>query len=234
LSDQAARNLLTYAFGAEVLARIPIPSLRRQFEQAVLAQNCCTLRMTVAHTALKSRPGMVGLDIDSIRADFPILGLTVGGKPLVYLDNAASSQMPQPVIDRLVRYQTTQHANVHRGVHYLSEIASAEYESARGRLQRFVNAREEREVIFTSGTTDAINLVMHGYGRKFIGAGDEIILTLLEHHSNIVPWQMLAEEKGVKIRVVPINDAGELMLDQYEQLFNERTKLVGGCTSRTR
>lgn len=166
-------------------------------------------------------------DIDRVRADFPILGLQVEGKPLVYLDNAASSQMPQPVIDRLVRYQTTQHANINRGVHYLSELATAEYEGSRRRLQRFINAREDREVIFTSGTTDAINLVMHGYGRKFIGAGDEIILTTLEHHSNIVPWQMLAEEKGAKIRVVPINDAGELLIDEYEKLFTERTKFVG-------
>ncbi len=166
-------------------------------------------------------------DIDRVRADFPILKLQVEGKPLVYLDNAASSQMPQPVIDRLVRYQTTQHANINRGVHYLSELATAEYEGSRRRLQRFINAREDREVIFTSGTTDSINLVMHGYGRKFIGAGDEIILTTLEHHSNIVPWQMLAEEKGAKIRVVPINDAGELLIDEYEKLFTERTKFVG-------
>jgi cysteine desulfurase/selenocysteine lyase len=112
-------------------------------------------------------------------------------------------------------------------VHTLSEIATAEYEAARRKLARFINSREEREVIFTSGTTEAINLAMHGYGRKFIGAGDEIILTTLEHHSNIVPWQMLAEEKGARIRVVPINDAGELLLDDYEQLFNERTRLVG-------
>jgi cysteine desulfurase / selenocysteine lyase len=166
-------------------------------------------------------------DIERVRADFPILQLQVEGKPLVYLDNAASSQMPQPVIDRLVRYQTSQHANINRGVHYLSELATAEYEGSRRRLQRFINAREDREVIFTSGTTDAINLVMHGYGRKFIGAGDEIILTTLEHHSNIVPWQMLAEEKGAKIRVAPINDAGELLIDEYEKLFTERTKFVG-------
>jgi cysteine desulfurase/selenocysteine lyase len=166
-------------------------------------------------------------DVERIRADFPILDLQVEGKPLVYLDNAASSQMPQPVIDRLVRYQTSQHANINRGVHYLSELATAEYESSRRRLQRFINAREDREVIFTSGTTDAINLVMHGYGRKFISAGDEIILTTLEHHSNIVPWQMLAEEKGAKIRVVPINDAGELLIDEYEKLFTERTRFVG-------
>ncbi len=167
------------------------------------------------------------LEIERIRADFPILKSKVGGKPLVYLDNAASSQMPQPVIDRLVRYQTSEHANIHRGVHHLSEVATGAYEEARRKLQRFINAREEREVLFTSGTTEAINLVMHGYGRKFIGKDDEIILTTLEHHSNIVPWQMLAEEKGAKIRVVPINDAGELLIDEYEKLFNERTKFVG-------
>ncbi|WP_394809240.1 SufS family cysteine desulfurase [Nitrosomonas sp.] len=168
-----------------------------------------------------------GFDMEKIRADFPILKLKIDGKPLVYLDNAASSQMPQQVIDRLVRYQTTQHANINRAVHYLSEVATMEYHTARCKLQQFVNAREDREIIFTSGTTDSINLVMHGYGRKFIKAGDEIILTTLEHHSNIVPWQILANEKGAKIRVVPINDRGELEVDEYEKLFNERTKFVG-------
>jgi cysteine desulfurase/selenocysteine lyase len=166
------------------------------------------------------------LDVARIRADFPILKLAVAGKPLVYLDNAASSQMPQPVIDRLLRYQTSEHANIHRAVHYLSETATTAYEAARVKLQRFINAREAREVIFTSGTTESVNLVMHGWGRKNIVAGDEIILTVLEHHSNIVPWQMLALEKGAKIRVAPINDAGELLLDEYEALFNERTRLV--------
>lgn len=170
--------------------------------------------------------GTPPFNINKIRADFPILNLQVEGKPLVYLDNAASAQMPQQVIDRLVRYQSTQHANIHRAVHYLSELATAEYDEARRKVQRFINAGEEREVIFTSGTTEAINLVMHGYGRKFIGAGDEIIISTLEHHSNIVPWQMLAEERGAKIRVVPINDAGELQLDAYMNLFNERTKFV--------
>ena len=182
--------------------------------------------MSVIQTALKTRSPSA-FDVERIRADFPILKLTVNDKPLIYLDNAASSQMPQQVIDRLVRYQTTQHANINRAVHHLSEVATSEFEEARRKLQHFINAKEEREVIFTSGTTDAINLVMHGYGRKFIGAGDEIILTTLEHHSNIVPWQMLAEEKGAKIRVVPINDAGELLIDEYEKLFNERTKFVG-------
>lgn len=189
--------------------------------------------MTTIQTAPKAAPATPaartapGLDIERIRADFPILKLQVNGKPLVYLDNAASSQMPRQVIDCLVRYQSTQHANINRAVHTLSELATNEFEAARRKLQHFIHAREEREVIFTSGTTDAINLVMHGYGRKFIGPGDEIVLTTLEHHSNIVPWQMLAEEKGATIRVVPVNDAGELLIDDYEKLFNERTKFVG-------
>jgi cysteine desulfurase/selenocysteine lyase len=182
--------------------------------------------MNASHPVTDARRG-AKFDVERLRGDFPILKLKIGRKPLAYLDNAASSQMPQPVIDRLVRYQTSEHSNIHRAVHYLSETATHEFEEARRKLARFVNAREEREVIFTSGTTDAINLVVHGYGRKFIGAGDEIILTVLEHHANIVPWQMLAEEKGAKIRVVPVNDAGELLIDEYEKLFNERTKFVG-------
>jgi cysteine desulfurase/selenocysteine lyase len=165
-------------------------------------------------------------DVARVRADFPILAREVGARPLVYLDNAASSQMPQSVIDRLVRYQTTEHANIHRAVHHLSQVATSEYEAARKTLQRFINAREDREIIFTSGTTDAINLVTHGWGRKFVGAGDEIILTVLEHHSNIVPWQMLAAEKGATIKVVPIDDAGELRVDAYEALFSDRTRIV--------
>ena len=166
------------------------------------------------------------LDVESVRAAFPILKLKVNGKPLVFLDNAASSQMPQQVLDRWIRYQTTQHSNIHRAVHYLSETATAEYEGARKKLAAFINAKEEREVIFTSGTTDAINLVAHGYGRKFVGAGDEIVLTTLEHHSNIVPWQMVAEEKGARIRVVPVNDRGELIIEEYLRLLGPRTKLV--------
>ena len=165
-------------------------------------------------------------DVALVRKDFPILDLEVNGHPLVFLDNAASSQMPQPVIDRIVRYQTSEHANIHRAVHYLSEKATAEYEAARRKAQAFLNAREEREIIFTSGTTDGINLVAHGFGRKFLGEGDEIILTWLEHHSNIVPWQMVAQEKGAKLRVVPIDDRGELQLDEYRRFFTDRTKLV--------
>src|SRR5262245_50231068 len=181
--------------------------------------------MNAPHTALKPRDG--AFDVERFRADFPILRARINGKPLVFLDNAASSQMPQPVMDRWIRYQTTQHANIHRVVHYLSETATAEYEGARRKLQTFINAAEDREVVFTTGTTDAINLVAHGYGRKFIGPGDEIILTTLEHHSNIVPWQMVAEEKGATIRVVPVSDRGELSMEEYERLLNPRVKLVG-------
>jgi cysteine desulfurase / selenocysteine lyase len=178
------------------------------------------------HAAIKSeRAG--ALDVERLRADFPILGLRVSGHPLVFLDNAASSQMPQPVIDRWVRYQRSQHANIHRAVHYLSETATAEYEAARRKVQAFLNAKEDREIVFTSGTTDAINLVMQGYGRKFLAAGDEIIVTHLEHHSNIVPWQMLCEEKGAKLKVAPINDRGEVLLEEYRKLLTGRTKLVG-------
>lgn len=167
-----------------------------------------------------------GSNIDRIRADFPILGLQVSGKPLVYLDNAASSQMPQAVIDRIVRYQKEEHANIHRAVHYLSETATREFEEARVKVQHFLNAKESREIIFTRGTTEAINLVMHGYGRPFIGKGDEIILSAVEHHANIVPWQMLAQEKGAVLRVIPMNDDGELLIDKFEALFNEKTKFL--------
>jgi cysteine desulfurase / selenocysteine lyase len=182
--------------------------------------------MTSGSSVLQAVQPSSALDVERIRADFPILKLKVNGKPLVYLDNAASSQMPQQVIDRLVRYQTAEHSNIHRGVHYLSETATAAYEGARGKIQRFINAKEAREVIYTRGTTDSLNLVMHGYGRAFIGAGDEIIVSQLEHHSNIVPWQMLCEEKGAKLRVIPCNDAGELLLDDYRKLFNRNTRLV--------
>ncbi len=166
------------------------------------------------------------IDVAALRHDFPVLDLKVKDKPLIFLDNAASSQMPKQVIERWVKYRSAQHANIHRAVHYLSETATAEYEAARRKVQAFLNAREERECIFTSGTTDGINLVAHGYGRKFFAAGDEIILTTLEHHSNIVPWQMVAEEKGAKIRVVPVNDRGELLVDEYRKLFSKSTRFV--------
>lgn len=165
-------------------------------------------------------------DISRIRADFPVLQQTVNGKPLIYLDNSASSQVPQVVIDRGSVYLEQEHSNIHRGVHYLSQRATTAYEGAREKVKRFINARDSRECIFVRGATEGINLVMHGYGRKFIGAGDEIIISAMEHHANIVPWQMLCEEKGARLRVIPMNDAGELLLDEYDGLLNERTKLV--------
>lgn len=172
-------------------------------------------------------PNLVnGWDVERIRADFPVLHQTVNGKPLVYLDNAASSQVPQVVIERGSMYLEQEHSNIHRGVHYLSQKATTAYEGARETVKRFINAREAKECIFVRGTTEGINLVMHGYGRKFIEAGDEIIISAMEHHANIVPWQMLCEEKGARLRVIPMNDAGELLLDDYHGLLNERTKFV--------
>jgi len=165
-------------------------------------------------------------DVERIRADFPVLHQTVNGKPLIYLDNAASSQVPQVVIERGSMYLEQEHSNIHRGVHYLSQKATTAYEGAREKVKRFINARESKECIFVRGATEGINLVMHGYGRKFISAEDEIIISGMEHHANIVPWQMLCEEKGARLRVIPISDAGELLLDEYEGLLNERTKLV--------
>ncbi|MGB8509027.1 MAG: cysteine desulfurase [Pyrinomonadaceae bacterium] len=165
-------------------------------------------------------------DVRRVREDFPVLTQSVNGKPLVYLDNAASSQVPQIVIERGAKYLREEHSNIHRGVHYLSQRATSAYEGAREKVKRFINAREARECIFVRGCTEGINLVMHGYGRKFVGEGDEIIVSEMEHHSNIVPWQMLCEEKGARLRVIPMNDAGELLLDEYDALLNERTKLV--------
>ncbi|HLO00074.1 MAG TPA: cysteine desulfurase [Pyrinomonadaceae bacterium] len=165
-------------------------------------------------------------DVQRIRADFPVLRQTVNGKPLVYLDNAASSQVPQVVIDRGSIYLEDEHSNIHRGVHYLSQKATTAFEGAREKVKRFINAREARECIFVRGATEGINLVMHGYGRKFITSGDEIIISAMEHHANIVPWQMLCEEKGARLRVIPMNDAGELIQDEYNALLNERTKFV--------
>ncbi|HVL59775.1 MAG TPA: cysteine desulfurase [Burkholderiaceae bacterium] len=172
-------------------------------------------------------PGATALDLQRLRADFPILSeVRVNGRPLVYLDNAASSQMPQPVIDRLVRYATREHANIHRGVHYLSETATTAYEEARRKIRGFLNAASDSEIVFTSGTTESINLVAHGYGRAFVGAGDEILISALEHHSNIVPWQMLCEERGATLRVAPIDDAGDVIVEEFERLVSPRTKLV--------
>jgi len=166
------------------------------------------------------------LDVAAIREDFPILRQRVHGKPLVYLDNAATTQKPQAVIDRLVRYYSEDNGNVHRGVHWLSERATDAYEEARDTVRRFLNAAESREIVFVRGTTEAINLVAQTYGRTHVGAGDEIVISTLEHHSNIVPWQLLCEEKGARLRVIPISDTGELDLDAYEKLLSDRTRIV--------
>jgi len=166
------------------------------------------------------------LDVARVREDFPILHRSVRGKPLVYLDNAATTQKPNAVIDRIVRYYTEENANVHRGVHYLSEVATAAYEGARTTVKKFVNARSEKEIVFTRGTTEGINLVAHSYGREHVKEGDEVLITAIEHHSNIVPWQMLCDEKGAKLRVAPVNEAGEVLPDEFAALINERTRIV--------
>ncbi len=165
-------------------------------------------------------------DVERVRRDFPILGREVRGRPLVYLDNAATTQKPRAVLDALTRYYTESNANIHRGVHYLSETATQAHEAARATLQRFFNAREAREVIFTRNATEGINLVAQTFGRTQVGAGDEIVITGMEHHSNIVPWQMLCEQTGATLRVAPITDDGELEWDELERLVGPRTKLV--------
>lgn len=165
-------------------------------------------------------------DIARARADFPILRQTVNGRPLVYLDNAATGQKPQAVLDALVNYYATENSNVHRGVHTLSQRATDAYEGAREKTRQFINAGADREIIFVRGTTEGINLVAQTWGRQNVGPGDEIVISAMEHHSNIVPWQILGQEKGARLRVIPINDAGELLLDEYEGLLNDRTKLV--------
>src|SRR6185437_14695811 len=175
---------------------------------------------------IKPKPRDDQWNVERIRKDFPVLETRVNGKPLVYLDNAASSQVPQMVIERGSQYLKYEHSNIHRGVHYLSMKATTAYEGAREKVKRFINAQTVKECIFVRGATEGINLVMHGYGRKFIGAGDEIIVSAMEHHANIVPWQMLCEEKGARLRVIPINDAGELLLDEYEALLSDKTKMV--------
>jgi cysteine desulfurase/selenocysteine lyase len=180
--------------------------------------------MRMSRTMSES-PGL-SWDVERIRKDFPILQQEVHGKPLVYLDNAATTQKPQPVLDTLQAYYTADNANVHRGVHLLSERATEAYEAARVRIQRFLNAAHSREIIFVRGTTEGINLVAQTYGRRTAGSGDEILITALEHHSNIVPWQMLCEDRGAALRVVPIGDSGEVDLEAYDQLLNDRTRLV--------
>jgi cysteine desulfurase/selenocysteine lyase len=165
-------------------------------------------------------------DVQKIRKDFPVLSQSVYGKPLIYFDNAATSQKPAVVIDALVKYYSEYNANIHRGVHALSQKASQAYDDVRVKIQQFIHAKSEREVIFTRGTTESVNLVASSYGRKNISEGDEIIISAMEHHSNIVPWQMLCEEKKAVLNVIPINDTGELMLEEFEKLLSPKTKFI--------
>lgn len=165
-------------------------------------------------------------DIDKVRADFPLLKREVNGKPLVYLDNGATTQKPQAVIDAITHYYTDMNANVHRGVHYLSQLSTDAFEVTRRKVKDFINAEEDLEIIITKGTTDGINLVAQCYGKAFVGAGDEIIISAMEHHSNIVPWQMLCEEKGAILKVIPMDENGVLDMDAYRLLLSEKTKIV--------
>jgi cysteine desulfurase/selenocysteine lyase len=181
--------------------------------------------ITARDTSTRPAPPVLW-DVERVRRDFPALHQQVHGKPLVYLDNAATSQKPQVVIDALTAYYSRENSNVHRGVHLLSEKATQAYETGRACVQRFLNAADTREIVFVRGATEGINLVAASYGRTWVGAGDEIIISAIEHHSNIVPWQILCEEKGAVLRVIPVNDDGELLLDEYARLLGARTKFV--------
>ena len=179
----------------------------------------------VSHLA-DSEMAQKRFDVARIREDFPVLRQKIHGKPLVYFDNGATSQKPQSVIDTLARYYSAENSNIHRGVHYLSERATSVYEAARGKVRDFIHAGSDKEIIFVRGTTEAINLVAQSYGRRFLKSGDEIIVSAMEHHSNIVPWQILCEQVGARLRVIPINHDGEIVMDEYRRLLNERTKFV--------
>lgn len=166
------------------------------------------------------------INLQKIRADFPILNREINGKPLVYFDNGATAQKPQQVIDVINKYYQLENANIHRGIHTLSQEATDAYEKARVTVQQFINAKHEHEIIFTSGTTHSINLIASSFAKKHLKAGDEIIITTMEHHSNIVPWQMVCEETGAILKVVPINDRGEFLFDEYEKILSDKTKMV--------
>ena len=167
-----------------------------------------------------------GFEVETVRRDFPILREKVRGKALVYLDNAATSQKPQQVVDAITRYYQRGNANIHRGVHFLSEHATEEHEAARRAVQRFVNATRLEEIVFVRGTTEAINLVAQTYGKSNVQAGDEVLISAMEHHSNIVPWQILCEQQGAKLQIIPINDQGELLVDEFQKLLSSRTRIV--------
>lgn len=177
-------------------------------------------------SAYSNKGTKTGLDIESIRREFPILAQQVGNQPLVYFDNAASTQKPQPVIDRICHYYQAQHANIHRGVHQLSQAATAAYEASRNTVAEFIHAAQPSEVIFTSGATESINLVASSWGEDNLGPGDEVLISTLEHHANIVPWQMLCERKGAHLKVIPIDDAGDILVEEYEKLLSAKTKIV--------
>jgi cysteine desulfurase / selenocysteine lyase len=177
--------------------------------------------------SIAAKPVSGVFDVERVRADFPLLEQKIHGKPLVYFDNAATSQKPRTVIDAISRYYEGTNANIHRAVHHLSEQATEEYEAARKTAQKFINAASPTEIIFVRGTTEGINLVAQTYGRAQIHAGDEVVITDMEHHSDIVPWQLLCEDRGAKLRVAPINDRGELILEEFAKLLGPRTKLVG-------
>jgi len=179
-----------------------------------------------ASSQKKEPAALSEFDVRRIREDFPILKEKVHGKPLVYFDNGATSQKPRAVIDAVARYYRAENSNIHRGVHRLSEQATAAYEGARGKVRQFINARADQEIIFVRGTTEAINLVAQSYGRTFLKGGDEIIISAMEHHSNIVPWQILCEQVGAKLRVAPINHDGEIVLEEYSRLLSDKTKFV--------
>jgi len=168
----------------------------------------------------------MSFDVTTVRKDFPILHTLVGKKELVYLDNAATTQKPQSVIDTIDNYYTSSNANIHRGVHYLAELATEAYEESRRVVFRFLNARSENEIIFVKGTTDGINMIAHSFGERYINAGDEILISTMEHHANIVPWQLICESKGAILKVIPVNDAGELDMEAFDELLSDRTRLV--------
>ncbi len=168
----------------------------------------------------------LSFDVSRIRKDFPILTQTVHGKPLVYLDNAATTQKPNAVLDIQNIYYREQNSNIHRGVHRLSELATFEYEKARGKIKNYINAADNKEIIFTAGTTAGINLIAQSFGKTFLNEGDEVIISAMEHHSNIVPWQIMCEERGAKLRVIPMTDDGELIIEEYQKMLNAKTKIV--------
>jgi len=208
--------LLIYAFAQDVVDRVKVPVLRDSLERILLRNFMSTLTKEIA----------TAFDVEKIRQDFPVLNQKIHGKPLVYLDSAATAQKPHAVIDAIRRFHEVDCANIHRGVHELSQRSTAAYEATRGKVKRFLHAKLKEELIFVRGTTEGINLVTATWGRKNIQAGDEIIISAMEHHSNIVPWQMLCEEKGAVLRVIPMNQRGELIMEEYEKLLNPRTRMV--------